>query len=117
MIHLPDCKYVLASYRQLQLVGCSPHSGPYVLRVGRVPVGSFGFDQDNSPLAFVDVPGHYQQMVSLGMAYRAFQIAKEQYPGTDDPVEAREAGRAAARYMRQSPCVKMMATIDDAPGR
>jgi hypothetical protein len=109
---LTDCKYVLACYRQLQLLGNSPHSGPYILKVGRVPVGSFGFNQDTAPLAFVDVPGHYQQMVSLGMAYRAFQLAKEQYPSTDDPVEAREAGRAAARCIKQSQCLKLMTTFD-----
>lgn len=101
LIRIDHCRCVLASFKELKLLGLTQSAGPYVLQAGKVPVGSFGFNYLGEPWEFVSVPGHMHQKAALYMAQLAFEYAVEEYPENDDPISIREAGRAAYRRALQ----------------
>lgn len=95
-----DCNTLIRSFGSVRLFGASDNAGPYVIRVGGVIVGAFGFTRDGEASDFVDVCSHHQQLTAFHLAKVAFH-AIEDAADTSDPSVLRQIARAACRASRR----------------
>lgn len=95
-----DCNTLVRSFGIVRLYAGSDCAGPYVIRVGSVIVGAFGFTRDGEASDFVDVCAHHQQLTAFHLAKVAFH-AIEDAAATSDPSALRQIARAACRASRK----------------
>lgn len=95
-----DCNTLVRSFGIVRLYAGSDCAGPYVIRVGSVIVGAFGFTRDGEVSDFVDVCAHHKQLTAFHLAKVAFH-AIEDAADTSDPSALRQIARAACRASRK----------------
>lgn len=98
-----DCINVLDFIGGVTLCSASDNSGPYVIRVGKVPVATFGLilfpHQDEKPDPNLQLlQGHAAEIALL-----AFKLVRQRISSAlTDPSQLREMVRAACKHARLS---------------
>lgn len=99
---IDDCECIVVTLGAIQLLAFSKHTGPYVIRVGKVPVGAFGYDSSNMPIEGITSPRHPVQLESLEMACSAFELIRQQTMKALSTSELREIARNVYRDVRMA---------------
>ncbi|MBL8824368.1 MAG: hypothetical protein JNJ77_17405 [Planctomycetia bacterium] len=98
-----DCINVLDFIGGVTLCSASDNSGPYVIRVGRVPVATFGLVITHNPDEKPDPKLQLQQTQAAEIALLAFKLVRQRISSAlTDPSQLREMVRAACRHARLS---------------
>lgn len=96
-----DCNTLVREFGAVRLLAASVDAGPYVVRVGGVTVGAFGFSRGHEEASdFVDQNSHHQQLTAYTLARIAFE-AITLHAESDDPSALRQLARAACRASRK----------------
>lgn len=96
-----DCNTLVRSFGIVSLLAGSDNAGPYVIRVGSVIVGAFGFARDGEASDFVDKCAHHQQLTAYNLARVAFEAIMLYADADGDPSGVRQIARAACRASRK----------------
>jgi len=98
-----DCINVLDFIGGVTLCSGSASHGPYVIRVGRVPVATFGLVISHNPDEKPDPKLQLLQAQAEEIALLAFKLVRQRISSAlTDPSQLREMVRAACRHARLS---------------
>lgn len=100
-VGIEDCTTLVDSDGTIALLAHSTDLGPFVIRVGNIPVGTFGFSSIESEKK-IDATRQLLDAHALDVAMIAFRMIRQKQHLYDDPARLRDMARAACKHARVS---------------
>lgn len=95
-----DCQTILQAQHSVSLSCYSENGGPYVIRVGLVPVGAFGFCLEREIHGPISSQTQLINDHALEVAQIAFKLIMQKLNPDEDPSRTRQMARLACRHAR-----------------
>ncbi len=97
---LEDCETIIDSEGIVSLMAYAYDTGPYIIKIGNIPIGVFGFNMTAESRAYNDQSKELLNKHAFDIATIAFDLIQQKVNPGDDLGRIREMARAACRHAK-----------------